>query len=424
MQDTQTFSVKAQQAARRQRNQQQANSRPSSRAAETVPNKQVLYIYDRVTTKGSKEREMLHYFGDGYQRKYVPRDPRPKQNPPQKKQNSNHPKQQTNTQRTNQRSTYNHQSKPRTAAFSDTREFYSGGVAVKKPKKLILDNIINLFETVEERWLRDMDMAKKQATLHKKFVEHRRGFFLAVVTLAILALFVLGVYKLFFVVRSIETDGSQNYTVEEIVAHSGIEIGDNLYSFRTGSAEGSISLFCPYLKSVDVSREIPTKVIITVEDDEARYYADIFGETLAMSSSLKVLGEISAEDAKAQGLTKLKLPVIDKAVAGRALTFADAKDERIVRELLSHVSESTLSMRIGLIDIRDEFDIIMHCDNTYRFEFGSTADAELKLRMANKILKDALFEQGTLAHIDLSVVSVTGEASVRYDLRLDLAADE
>ncbi|MBQ7921847.1 MAG: FtsQ-type POTRA domain-containing protein [Clostridia bacterium] len=431
MQATQTFSVKAQQDRRRKRSAgtnrgstggQYAgqnvrrndsakvgqNSRAAGENTGGAQKKQVLYIYDRVTTKGSKEREMQYHFGEGYQRKYIPRDPRPKQAPPRQSARPDN-------------NTYTRRSAPKTAAFTETKEFYSGGAAVKKRKKLILDNIINLFETIDERWVRELDMAKKQATLHKKFVEHRRGLFLAIVTLAILTIFILGVYKLFFVVRSIETEGSQSYSTEEIAAASGIEIGDNLYSFRTGSAEDSITLFCPYLKSVEVTRQIPTKVLISVEDDEARYYADIFGETLAMSSGLKVLGEISAEEAKAQGLTKLKLPVIDKAVAGRVVTFADAKDDRFVRELLAHVSESSLAARIGLIDLRDPYDIIMHCDNAYRLQFGSSADTELKLRMAEKTVNDPLFEQGTLARVDLSV---TGEASVRYDLRLDLAADE
>ncbi len=409
MQSTQTFSVKNREELRRKQNGSRTGNRSGQAGANAGrPGQQkVLYIYDRVTTKGSKEREMQYRFGDGYQRKYIPRDPRPKQNPPRRNAYAEE--------------TYRRQSTPRAAAFTETREFYSGGAAVKKRKKLVLNDIINLFESIDERWTRELDLAKKQATLQKKFVEHRRGLFLAIVTLAILTLFILGVYKLFFVVRSIDTDGSSNYTVAEIAEASGIEIGDNLYSFRTDRAESSITLFCPYLKNVEVSREIPTKVFITVEDDEARYYAEVFGETLAVSQGLKVLGEIDPAEAKAQGLTLLKLPVVDKAVAGRVLTFAQSKDERYVRELLNYVSDSALALRIGMIDLRDNYDIIMHCDNMYRLQFGSAADMELKLRYAEKTVNDPLMEQGTLARIDLSV---TGEASVRFDLRLNLEEEE
>jgi len=409
MQSTQTFSVKNREELRRKQNGSRTGNRSGQAGANAGrPGQQkVLYIYDRVTTKGSKEREMQYRFGDGYQRKYIPRDPRPKQNPPRRNAYAEE--------------TYRRQSAPRAAAFTETREFYSGGAAVKKRKKLVLNDIINLFESIDERWSRELDLAKKQATLQKKFVEHRRGLFLAIVTLAILTLFILGVYKLFFVVRSIDTDGSSNYTVAEIAEASGIEIGDNLYSFRTDRAESSITLFCPYLKNVEVSREIPTKVFITVEDDEARYYAEVFGETLAVSPGLKVLGKIDPAEAKAKGLTLLKLPVVDKAVAGRVLTFAQSKDERYVRELLNYVSDSALALRIGMIDLRDNYDIIMHCDNMYRLQFGSAADMELKLRYAEKTVNDPLMEQGTLARIDLSV---TGEASVRFDLRLNLEEEE
>lgn len=110
---------------------------------------------------------------------------------------------------------------------------------------------------------------------------------------------------------------------------------------------------------------------------------------------------------------------VEKAVAGRVLVFRDAKKERAIRELLTETEKSVLSDRIGMIDVRDEQNIQMNCDGTYRLTFGSGTDAGLKLRMANKTISDSLFETGMLAKIDLSV---TGVASVQYDLRLDLSA--
>ena len=90
-----------------------------------------------------------------------------------------------------------------------------------------------------------------------------------------------------------------------------------------------------------------------------------------------------------------------------------------LRELLAETEKSVLSDRIGMIDVRSEQNIQMNCDGAYRLTFGSGADAGLKLRMANKTISDSLFETGMLARIDLSV---TGVASVQYDLRLDLSA--
>ena len=155
---------------------------------------------------------------------------------------------------------------------------------------------------------------------------------------------------------------------------------------------------------------------IVTENDEMRYYTDIYGETVALSAGLRVLGAVDP-DAAAAGAIRLYLPAVEKAVAGRVLVFRDSKKERTIRELLAETEKSVLSERIGMIDIRDEANIQMNCDGTYRLTFGTVKDAGLKLRMANKTISDGLFETGMLAKIDLSV---TGVASVQYDLRLDL----
>ena len=150
-----------------------------------------------------------------------------------------------------------------------------------------------------------------------------------------------------------------------------------------------------------------------------RYYTEIYGETVALSAGLRVLGSVDPDTAASNGAIRLYLPAVEKAVAGRVLVFRDAKKERAIRELLTETEKSVLSDRIGMIDVRDEQNIQMNCDGTYRLTFGSGTDAGLKLRMANKTISDSLFETGMLAKIDLSV---TGVASVQYDLRLDLSA--
>lgn len=278
---------------------------------------------------------------------------------------------------------------------------------------------MNFFDTIEERWQRDVDSAKKQAVLRRKFVEHRRGFFLALVILAILALFVFGVYRLFFVIRHVEVDTASGYSASEIQTAAGIADGDTLYSFRSADAVDAITFRLPYIKSAAITRTIPSSVTIVTENDAMRYYTEIYGETVALSAGLRVLGSVDPDTAASNGAIRLYLPAVEKAVAGRVLVFRDAKKERAIRELLTETEKSVLSDRIGMIDVRDEQNIQMNCDGTYRLTFGSGTDAGLKLRMANKTISDSLFETGMLAKIDLSV---TGVASVQYDLRLDLSA--
>ena len=75
--------------------------------------------------------------------------------------------------------------------------------------------------------------------------------------LLILATFVFVVYKTFFVISDIEASGMTMYTESDVIEASGIQEGDNLYSFSTADAENNITFHCPYIKNADITRTMP-----------------------------------------------------------------------------------------------------------------------------------------------------------------------
>ena len=291
----------------------------------------------------------------------------------------------------------------------------SGGAAVKKRRKILLEGIVNLFETIEERWQRDVDTAKKQALLHKKLQEHKRGLILALVILLIFGICCTAIYELLFVVHTVEVTGTSAYTDSEVISASGLDENVNLYDFRAKEITDRITFYCPYIRSAELSRRLPTTVSLVLEDDEVRYCANIFGEIVALSPGLRVLGTLTAEEAANYIL--LRLPGITEAVAGRTVTFADPRNERYIRQVLEEVTSSRLDGRISYMDLRNEHNLYLYCDGMYELQLGNSADLKMKLRMADTAIADAMFPQNTPARVDLSVVS---EASVRADLRLDL----
>ena len=412
---------------------------------ETPRREPVFYIYDRVTTRSKKDAEMRRRFGSSVSRSYSgdrqrssgarrivadnvysPGNTAPSSANAETRAFSRPSANASAKRRAKPNREAPRQDRTQYAKFAQSahsgqgsRVNPDGTATAPRHKKLLLDSIVNFIDTIEERWQRDVDSAKKQAVLRRKFVEHRRGLFLALVILAILALFVFGVYRLFFVIRHVEVDTASAYSAGEIQSAAGIADGDTLYSFRSADAADAITFRLPYIKSAAITRTIPSSVTIVTENDEMRYYTEIYGETVALSGGLRVLGPVAPDTAAAAGAIRLYLPAVEKAVAGRVLVFRDAKKERAIRELLAETEKSVLSDRIGMIDVRSEQNIQMNCDGAYRLTFGSGADAGLKLRMANKTISDSLFETGMLARIDLSV---TGVASVQYDLRLDLSS--
>lgn len=55
-------------------------------------------------------------------------------------------------------------------------------------------------------------------------------------------LFLTVVYKVVFVVKTVNVTGTEKYTDSEVLAASGIEEGDTLYSFSRTDAENEIIL--------------------------------------------------------------------------------------------------------------------------------------------------------------------------------------
>jgi len=304
----------------------------------------------------------------------------------------------------------------RTRVFKTPKMEGGGGAAVKtKPRSFFAD----LLESLDETWLRDVDLVKKQAILHKKFVEHRRGLALAVVICIIFGLFCGGIYELLFQVRSVDIQGSSLYDSRQVLAVSGLEMENmRMYDFRKQEVVDQITLHCPFIRSVTLERNLPDTVSLILEDDRIQYCANVFGEIVALSDSLRVLGTLGA--AEAEQYVLLRLPEVTHAVAGRTLVFAEERDERYIRLVLSEMTGSRLADRISYIDLRDEHDVVMYCDGMYSLEFGNTADMKLKLRRAQTVIDDPDFPQNTPARVNLRVVS---EASVRADLRLDLQVE-
>lgn len=73
----------------------------------------------------------------------------------------------------------------------------------------------------------------------------------------------------FFRVETVTVTGNQRYTQEEIVAASGIEFGDNLYSLNKNRIDQNIRTSLPYIGELTINRALPSTILITVTEWEA-----------------------------------------------------------------------------------------------------------------------------------------------------------
>ncbi len=341
-----------------------------------------MYVYDRVCPREVKRREILHEYGTAPARQRYDRE----------------------SSGNSRRSAYQ-----QTNTYSYRPGNAQGGEAVREnPLKLLREKFLNLFESVEDRGRLDETIAKRQAVAWKKLIEHRWTIFIALLLIVIAVLFALAVYRLFFVISDVEVSGSDLYTETEILDAAGFSPGDNLYSFDAGEAQSQITFCLPMIRSAEINREIPKTVEIAVTEDAPAFVCEIWGDQVLLSAGLRVLGIADA----GTDLPVLVLPPVDYSVAGRVLSFADERDERYIRSVLSDVLASTVWGMVTKLDLSDEYDIAVNLNNMYIVRLGGEEECEHKLKLVYKTITYSSFTGNVPARIDVRDPS---KAAVNYD---------
>lgn len=73
----------------------------------------------------------------------------------------------------------------------------------------------------------------------------------------------------FFRVETILVSGCRRYTPEEIIAASGIQLGENLYGMNKVRIDRNIRTTLPYVGELTINRSLPSTIVITVTEWEA-----------------------------------------------------------------------------------------------------------------------------------------------------------
>ncbi len=298
------------------------------------------------------------------------------------------------------------------------------GYLGKKPEKQaeLLPKLVALVKNNserrenEDRFAHNVKVTNKHERRRRFKVRWRLYTFIMVgAFVLLLAGYLLYAYVL--VVDSIEVTGTGRYAAEDIIAVSGISPGDKLFSpsIDKDAAEAAIIDRFPYIKSVNVRRAIPDRIVLELEEEEPVFVSEMLGRFYLLSAGLRVL-EIS-ESAPEGDYIVLKLPSLRSAVGGKKLEFngdMTGVAERAVEAVLSErLREGTTSL-----DLTDRFNISVSYGGRFRIVFGVVSDIEIKTDIAFHLMQDEVFAGGDRGIIDVSDVSKP-RVSVNNAVELD-----
>ena len=218
----------------------------------------------------------------------------------------------------------------------------------------------------------------------------------------IIVVFVVLANTLLFNCSSIESEGFERYTAEEIVAASGIKTGENLLHIDADKAEENIISSLAYIDMAKVTKKYPTRIIITVTEAEKWFCVYQDGVTAAVSRNGKIL-----EHSAADGLVTVRGFEAESIEVGvRLKSVIDVKNNAPA-EIMTAAEKAGLT-KITEIDLTDRFDIKILYDNRITLEIGNITDIESKLTVGAAIIKEEISptEEVTILLTNPEVVAV------------------
>lgn len=261
------------------------------------------------------------------------------------------------------------------------------------------------------------DMQKKApSSTDTQQKKKRRRVPPATVILLTILLAVTALVSAYFImrIRTVEFNGSERYSNEQLLSASGIVFGEKMYGINKGSIEDNIIKDCPYVKSAVITRELPSVLKIEIEEYIPVFYIEVSGEYFVFGENMRVLERLtSKEDAESRGLIKLAISEANHAIVGQYLVINDGKDDAFIKKVMRGVMDSQIYERINIVDVRNKYDIFAVCDGLYKMILGDSSDITVKLNLGGKILEDSMFDNNqNKAQIDLTN---TTEPSVIVD---------
>ncbi len=233
---------------------------------------------------------------------------------------------------------------------------------------------------------------------------------LVLIAAVLIGVVLVGFFTSYFDVKSIEISGLSENSREEVIAFSGIEVGKKLYSINAKEAEQKILDAFPKISGVEIKKQLPDSVSISLTYDVPKYFIKVTGEYFTLSEGLRVLTRGgSKKELEAEGLIYLELPNISRAVTGEELGFFSGA-EAFIKPFLDDFSSSELSAEIDRIYIKNKFDISLVSVGKYRIEMGDVKDQVLKMKMAEKMLDVGGYRD--LEGVVLNVSDVTESSAI------------
>lgn len=217
----------------------------------------------------------------------------------------------------------------------------------------------------------------------KKRKKRRRrgglGRLLRPLSFLLAAVAVVAALTLFFKVESIEVTGSGRYQSDEIIAASGVEIGDNLVLLDRYRVSQRIYTALPYITDVRPKPKFPNTLEIEVTETRAVAVIQGGGGFWLLSSDGKILE--SVDSTAAADYLRITGVWAEEPAISAPLTLPEDSPISVERlqELLNALVEQEALTRTDVINCGESRELVLEYDGRFRVEMFYDADFNFKV---------------------------------------------
>ena len=241
------------------------------------------------------------------------------------------------------------------------------------------------------------------------------GLLKVLCALAVVVALTMGV-TVFFQVEHVEVSGNHRYTAEEVIAASGIQVGDNLYHMNKFAVAREMLEELPYTRELLIRRRLPSTIVITmtewgavarvqappagtvVSGEEGENPPEVAREDWLISVGGKLLEPASA-DSDAILVTGIT-PIMPRAGTKLALPQAEAEKSAALITLLQELENLSLLDQVSSIDLASTHMMVRYAGR-FDVKLPLTGDLNYKLRVLMAVVDGQLDEQAA-GELDLT----------------------
>lgn len=237
-------------------------------------------------------------------------------------------------------------------------------------------------------------MTKKQAKMERKKKKIKKILKLIILIALIAGGTCFALISPIFNIETIEVTGNNKIPSETIISLSQLENGQNIFRFNKNKTVEEIKTNA-YIENVKISRKIPNKIEINIEEREATYNVEFLNGYAYINNQGYIL-EKSEQ--------KIEKPVIrgisteqEQIVEGNRLNDDDLEKLETVIQIMNICKSYELDTKVSSIDVTSKNDYILEMDEEKKtVHLGNDSNLNNKMLYVPAILTENKGKEGTI----------------------------